>query len=283
MRYPPEAQTAFNPHRDALAAYCKSPYRQCSAHLHRTRPRPACGALSIRHYGFHNIHPTVSGSQFPNCGHTGSYNVVARIRAATSAGCTQLVTERAALRNHFFGCGVCCCSCSSFELHLHHFLLLPLGELGEVTPEDPAEQMSKTHEHQGIIAKSALRKCTSKSLILRTHGVLARHRIRWVPATASAGGNGPPSIAPFGEFVAAPCGAMVAQNYLTKEGYAIRCTNHIFLCGGTVSGSASKHPVSRSPKSGFEIPPFVPGAVLEPSRRRVTLGYGLTDAVAPTT
>ena len=31
-RSPP---TPFNPHRDALAAYCKSPYRQCSAHLYR--------------------------------------------------------------------------------------------------------------------------------------------------------------------------------------------------------------------------------------------------------
>lgn len=90
--------------------------------------------------------------------------------------------------------------------------------------------MSKAHEHQGIIAKSALRKCTSKSLILRTHGVLASHRIRWVPATASAGWNGPHSIAPFGEFVAAPYGALVAQNYFTKEGYAIKMhQSHIFL------------------------------------------------------
>jgi len=95
--------------------------------------------------------------------------------------------------------------------------------------------------------------------------------------------SGPPSIALFGELVPAPCGAMVAQNYLTKEGYAIRCTNHRFLCGGTVSGSACKHPGSRSTKSGFEIPPFFPPAALEPSRRRVTLAYGLTDAVAPTT
>ena len=53
-------RTAFNPHRDALAAHCKSPYRQCSAHLHRYRHRPACGALSIRHYGFIDSYLTVA-------------------------------------------------------------------------------------------------------------------------------------------------------------------------------------------------------------------------------
>ncbi len=33
--YPASPRTPFNPHRDALAAYCKSPYRQCSAHCYR--------------------------------------------------------------------------------------------------------------------------------------------------------------------------------------------------------------------------------------------------------
>lgn len=42
MRYSPEPQTPFNPHRNALAAHCKSPYRQCSAaHLHRHQVLPA--------------------------------------------------------------------------------------------------------------------------------------------------------------------------------------------------------------------------------------------------
>ena len=50
--HPATPRTAFNPHRDALAAHCKLPYRQCSAHLHRSRPEPACEPLSIRHYGF---------------------------------------------------------------------------------------------------------------------------------------------------------------------------------------------------------------------------------------
>jgi hypothetical protein len=52
--YPRRPLTPFNPHRDALAAYCKSPYRQCSAHLHRHHTSLVCGALSIRHYGFRN-------------------------------------------------------------------------------------------------------------------------------------------------------------------------------------------------------------------------------------
>ena len=52
MLYPRRPTTAFNPHRDAPAAHCKSPYRQCSAYLHRYCPRPVSGALSIRHYGF---------------------------------------------------------------------------------------------------------------------------------------------------------------------------------------------------------------------------------------
>ena len=42
--------------------------------------------------------------------------------------------------------------------------------------EDPAEQMSKAHKHQGITAKSAPGRCSSKSLILRLCRVLARHR-----------------------------------------------------------------------------------------------------------
>ena len=61
--------------------------------------------------------------------------------------------------------------------------LLAQGEVleDEVIPrakdgDDPAEQMSKAHKHQGIIAKSGPRRCASKSLILRTRRVLARHR-----------------------------------------------------------------------------------------------------------
>src|ERR1019366_4160950 len=59
--------------------------------------------------------------------------------------------------------------------------LLPKGEVlqeeffsGAKDGDDPAEQISKTHKHQGIIAKSAPRRCACKSLILRTRGVLAR-------------------------------------------------------------------------------------------------------------
>src|SRR5664279_399037 len=62
--------------------------------------------------------------------------------------------------------------------------LLPKGEVlqeeffsGAKDGEDPAEQMSKAHKHQGIIAKSALGRCSSKSLILRLCRVLARRRI----------------------------------------------------------------------------------------------------------
>jgi hypothetical protein len=33
--YPRRPPTAFNPHRHALAAHCKSPYRQCSAYRYR--------------------------------------------------------------------------------------------------------------------------------------------------------------------------------------------------------------------------------------------------------
>jgi hypothetical protein len=43
--YPASPPTAFNPHRDALAAYCKSPYRQCSARRHphpRVLPAEHC-------------------------------------------------------------------------------------------------------------------------------------------------------------------------------------------------------------------------------------------------
>ncbi|HEY4934345.1 MAG TPA: hypothetical protein VII23_22490, partial [Terriglobales bacterium] len=61
--------------------------------------------------------------------------------------------------------------------------LLPKGEVlqeeffsGAKDGEDPAEQMSKAHKHQGIIAKSALGRGSSKSLILRLCRVLARHR-----------------------------------------------------------------------------------------------------------
>jgi hypothetical protein len=60
--------------------------------------------------------------------------------------------------------------------------LLPKGEVlqeeffsGAKDGDDPAEQMSKAHKHQVIIAKSAQRGFASKSLILRTCRVLARH------------------------------------------------------------------------------------------------------------
>ena len=62
--------------------------------------------------------------------------------------------------------------------------LLPKGEVlqeeffsGAKDGEDPAEQMSKAHKHQGIIAKSAPGRCSSKSLILRLCRVLARHSL----------------------------------------------------------------------------------------------------------
>ena len=61
--------------------------------------------------------------------------------------------------------------------------LLPKGEVlqeeffsGAKDGEDPAEQMSKAHKHQGIIAKSAPGRSSFKSLILRLCRVLARHR-----------------------------------------------------------------------------------------------------------
>jgi hypothetical protein len=44
--------------------------------------------------------------------------------------------------------------------------------------ENPAEQMSKAHRHQGMLAKNAPRRFASKSLILRTRRVLARHNER---------------------------------------------------------------------------------------------------------
>jgi hypothetical protein len=60
--------------------------------------------------------------------------------------------------------------------------LLPKGEVlqeeffsGAKDGEDPAEQMSKAHKHQGIIAKSAPGRCSSKSLILRSCRVLASY------------------------------------------------------------------------------------------------------------
>jgi hypothetical protein len=43
---------------------------------------------------------------------------------------------------------------------------------------DPAEQMSNTHKHPGIIAKTAPNRRATKSLILQTCKVLARHRPR---------------------------------------------------------------------------------------------------------
>ena len=61
--------------------------------------------------------------------------------------------------------------------------LLPKGEVLEEEfssrakgGDNPAEQMSKAHKHQVIIAKSAQRRFAAKSLILRTRTVLARHR-----------------------------------------------------------------------------------------------------------
>jgi len=65
--------------------------------------------------------------------------------------------------------------------------LLPKGEVlqeeffsGAKEGDDPAEQMSKAGKHQGIIAKSAPGRCASKSLILRTRRVFARHTLKWV-------------------------------------------------------------------------------------------------------
>jgi hypothetical protein len=62
--------------------------------------------------------------------------------------------------------------------------LLPKGEVfeeeffsGAKGRNNPAEQMSKAHKHQVIIAKSAPRRFASKSLILRTRRVLARHKV----------------------------------------------------------------------------------------------------------
>src|SRR5664279_1055066 len=61
--------------------------------------------------------------------------------------------------------------------------LLPKGEVlqeecfsGAKDGDDPAEQILKARKHQGIIAKSKPGRCASKSLILRTRGVLARHK-----------------------------------------------------------------------------------------------------------
>jgi hypothetical protein len=42
----------------------------------------------------------------------------------------------------------------------------------------PSKQMSKAHKHQVMIAKSAQRRCASKSLILRTRRVLAKHSVK---------------------------------------------------------------------------------------------------------
>jgi integrase/recombinase XerD len=59
---------------------------------------------------------------------------------------------------------------------------LPKGEVlqeecfsGAKDGDDPAEQILKARKHQGIIAKSKPGRYASKSLILRTRGVLARH------------------------------------------------------------------------------------------------------------
>ena len=61
--------------------------------------------------------------------------------------------------------------------------LLPKGEIsreelfsGAKEGDDPAEHMSNAHEHRGIIAKGAPSGCASKSLILLTRRVLARHK-----------------------------------------------------------------------------------------------------------
>jgi hypothetical protein len=40
---------------------------------------------------------------------------------------------------------------------------------------DPAEQMSKAHKHPRILTECALCRLSSKSLILRMHGIMARH------------------------------------------------------------------------------------------------------------
>jgi hypothetical protein len=48
---------------------------------------------------------------------------------------------------------------------------------GAKAGDDPAEQMSKAHKHQGIIAKKRAGQRASKSLILQTRRVLARHRV----------------------------------------------------------------------------------------------------------
>jgi hypothetical protein len=62
--------------------------------------------------------------------------------------------------------------------------LLPKGEVlkeeffsGAKDGDDPAKQMSKARKHHEIIAKSAPGRCASKSLILRTRRVLARHSL----------------------------------------------------------------------------------------------------------
>src|ERR1035438_4922246 len=61
--------------------------------------------------------------------------------------------------------------------------LLPKGEglqeecfSGAKDGDDPAEQILKARKHQGIIAKSKPGRCASKSLILRTYGIVASHK-----------------------------------------------------------------------------------------------------------
>src|ERR1035437_3523482 len=46
---------------------------------------------------------------------------------------------------------------------------------GAKAGDDPAKQISKAHKHQGIIAKSALQRRASNSLILQACKVLAKH------------------------------------------------------------------------------------------------------------
>ena len=92
--------------------------------------------------------------------------------------------------------------------------LLPKGEVleeefssGAKDGEDPAEQMSKAHKHQGIIAKSAQRRQFPKLLILRLCRVLARHSsgssrhlafrgLTWRRREVDRVGDGLPTIRP---------------------------------------------------------------------------------------
>ena len=77
--------------------------------------------------------------------------------------------------------------------------LLPKGEVlqqeffsGAKDGDNPAEQMSKALEHQGIIANSVPRRCAPKSLILRTYGIVASHRVGPPRGTGSTQFRSPP-------------------------------------------------------------------------------------------